>query len=132
MNREAELAKLAADPDPAVRRWAEIDMLPDEQEACSVIHSNGTIRLVVLRSNRIAIFGQDGQLYKILDDAPSTEELRRLSEELRIKLSQKSAAWFYGEPSDSEFKRDLKRAERAEQAQTRRRNIPSPAQVLDI
>jgi len=83
---------------------------PDTQEALSIRYSNSTVLIVPLRSGNFAIFGRDFQLHTILDEAPSTSDLRRISAELQVKLSRRRAEEaFYGAPDDKTLARDLKR-----------------------
>lgn len=59
---------------------------PDVQEARSKKYSNETVMLLPLSSGNLAIFGRDGQLHAILHDAPTKEEIHRLSRELKTKI----------------------------------------------
>jgi len=84
---------------------------PDAQQALSWRYSNVTVLIVPLTSGRFAIFGRDGILHTILDEAPTGDELRTLSQILQTKLMSRSAeAHFYGEHKDRDLAHDLRRS----------------------
>jgi len=84
---------------------------PDAQAALSRRYGNSTVMVLPLDSGRFAIFGRDGQIHTILDDAPSADELRTLSSALAQKLASRTAeARFYGEPDDKVLTRDFRQA----------------------
>jgi hypothetical protein len=86
----------------------------DAQEGASLAHSNIAVILIPLTSGNIAVVGRDFQVHTILTDAPSMEEIRRLSREIHAKIMAQARigaeARFYGEPSERQWARDLKRA----------------------
>lgn len=89
--------------------------------------TSAIVILLPLSDGRFAILGSDRQLHCILSDAPSAEEWTRIARELEAKsraLHARAEGAFYGEPSDRDLARDLKRAHA--QAQT-----PEPVGALD-
>jgi hypothetical protein len=105
---------------------------PDAQEALSTRYGSEALILVVLKSGNIAIFGRDSQLHTILYDAPSVDELRRLSREIATKLLRQKVldaeSAFLGEPSDRQMARDLRREASGER---RAVSIPRPSRSIE-
>lgn len=99
---------------------------PDVQEGRSRIYGSATIMILPLASGNLAVFGQDRKLHTILYDAPSMEDLRRLSRELQAKLMAQrvldAEAKFHGEPTDKQMARDIRGAQN-QRPRTPARNI---------
>lgn len=94
---------------------------PDVQEALSRRYGNETIILMVLKSNRIALFDRQFTLQAILEETPRVEDLKRLALEcetsVKRQLKQAEANRFYGEPDDRQWIRDQKTQMQKTQAQ---------------
>lgn len=97
--------KVAQDPAPE----------PVDLEILRKRFGNSIVIILPLSDGTLAVLGADRQPHAILAEAPSLEDLTRLSAELESKLRSRPSVLraegkFYGEPADGVLARDLKRA----------------------
>jgi hypothetical protein len=89
---------------------------PDAQEALSLKYSNVAVLVIPLKSGRFAILDRGYNLHIILDEPPSSDEIRALSLSFSVSLSwqvkQREAGIFFGEPSIEDQVRDLRAADK--------------------
>lgn len=64
----------------------------DLQEALSRRYGSGALVVLPLASGKIAVFGPDRQLITICDDAPSSDDLRKWSQESEAKTRQQTVS----------------------------------------